>query len=49
VFLIVSGESNAPVGSVRNAVDAEADAEPSAKRPRAATAASTINLRIDMK
>jgi hypothetical protein len=48
VFLKVRGESNAPPGSVRRAVVAEADAEPSARRPSAAIAASAANLRIDM-
>jgi hypothetical protein len=50
VFLIVVAPENGRFpGSSLRVVVAEADAEPSARRPSAATAASVANLRIDMK
>jgi hypothetical protein len=43
---VVDPVSRAPPGSVRNAVDADADAAPRAKRPRAAIAISEASFRM---
>jgi hypothetical protein len=46
--IVVEPVRSPPPGSLRRDVDADAELEPSARRARAATAASVANFRIDI-